>query len=64
MPAALNRADFLLQLFNATSLREASESSKMGRYVLVFTIATIIYLPPSFIAVSISFPRLIALLER
>jgi hypothetical protein len=37
-------------LFNATSLREASKSTTMNRAVIVFTIATIIYLPPSFIA--------------
>ncbi|KAI1177425.1 hypothetical protein F4777DRAFT_204788 [Nemania sp. FL0916] len=44
-------------LFNATSLREANLSSReasratsMGRYVLVFTVVTILYLPPSFIS--------------
>ncbi|KAI1735430.1 hypothetical protein F4680DRAFT_304494 [Xylaria scruposa] len=44
-------------LFNATSLREANLSSRearrsavMGRYILVFTIVTIMYLPPSFVS--------------
>ncbi|KAI0102748.1 hypothetical protein GGR51DRAFT_526107 [Nemania sp. FL0031] len=44
-------------LFNASSLREANNSSRearratsMGRYVLVFTVVTILYLPPSFIS--------------
>ncbi|KAI0869527.1 hypothetical protein GGS24DRAFT_149682 [Hypoxylon argillaceum] len=51
-------------LFNATSLRSANISSElaissleetkssvsMGRYVLVFTVVTILYLPPSFIS--------------
>ncbi|KAI1173790.1 hypothetical protein F4777DRAFT_421598 [Nemania sp. FL0916] len=51
-------------LFGATSLRAANNSSElaisglnetkrsisMGRYVLVFTIVTILYLPPSFIS--------------
>lgn len=40
------------QLFNATSLRESSQSTTMNRYVIVFTIMTVLYLPPSFIAVS------------
>ncbi|KAK4200949.1 hypothetical protein QBC40DRAFT_306385 [Triangularia verruculosa] len=35
-------------LFNATSLREASRSTTMNRYVIVFTIMTVLYLPPSF----------------
>ncbi|KAI1119853.1 hypothetical protein F5Y10DRAFT_273656 [Nemania abortiva] len=44
-------------LFNATSLREANLSSReaqrsalMARYVLIFTVVTILYLPPSFIS--------------
>ncbi|KAK0619118.1 hypothetical protein B0T14DRAFT_431992 [Immersiella caudata] len=37
-------------LFNATSLREASRSTTMNRYVIVFTIVTVLYLPPSLIA--------------
>ncbi|GAW23843.1 hypothetical protein ANO14919_134200 [Xylariales sp. No.14919] len=36
-------------LFNTTSLREANRSTVMGRYVLIFTVVTILYLPPSFI---------------
>ncbi|KAK0672418.1 hypothetical protein QBC41DRAFT_25013 [Cercophora samala] len=35
-------------LFNATSLREASRATTMNRYVIVFTIMTVLYLPPSF----------------
>ncbi|KXX77813.1 hypothetical protein MMYC01_205953 [Madurella mycetomatis] len=37
-------------LFNATSLREASMATTMNRYVIVFTIMTVLYLPPSFTA--------------
>ncbi|KAI0096953.1 hypothetical protein GGR51DRAFT_542117 [Nemania sp. FL0031] len=37
-------------LFNATSLREANRSTVIARYVLVFTIVTILYLPPGFIS--------------
>ncbi|KAI0452420.1 hypothetical protein F5B21DRAFT_336069 [Xylaria acuta] len=44
-------------LFNASSLREAEESTKMakessimGRYVLIFTVVTVLYLPPTFIS--------------
>ncbi|KAI0105682.1 hypothetical protein GGR51DRAFT_181554 [Nemania sp. FL0031] len=37
-------------LFNASSLREANRSSVMGRYVLIFTVVTVLYLPPSFIS--------------
>ncbi len=40
-----------LQLFNATALREASRSTTMNRYIIVFTIVTVLYLPPSLIAV-------------
>ncbi|KAK4247913.1 hypothetical protein C7999DRAFT_31725, partial [Corynascus novoguineensis] len=32
---------------NATALREASRSTTMNRYVIVFTIFTVLYLPPS-----------------
>ncbi|KAK0631578.1 hypothetical protein B0T14DRAFT_417618 [Immersiella caudata] len=41
-------------LFNATSLREASRSTAMNRYIIVFTIVTVLYLPPTLIAVSSS----------
>ncbi|KAI1736129.1 hypothetical protein F4680DRAFT_433512 [Xylaria scruposa] len=44
-------------LFNTSSLREAKESSRqanrsseMSRYVLIFTVVTVLYLPPSFIS--------------
>ncbi|KAL1864153.1 hypothetical protein VTK73DRAFT_6151 [Phialemonium thermophilum] len=37
-------------LYNATAVREASRSTQMNRYVVVFTIVTVLYLPPSFIA--------------
>ncbi|KAK0654835.1 hypothetical protein B0T16DRAFT_317196 [Cercophora newfieldiana] len=37
-------------LFNATSLREASRSTTMNRYVIVFTVMTVLYLPPSLVA--------------
>jgi len=39
------------KLFNATSLREASRSTTMNRYVIVFTVMTVLYLPPSLVAV-------------
>ncbi|TRX91096.1 hypothetical protein FHL15_008078 [Xylaria flabelliformis] len=37
-------------LFNASSLREANRSSVMGRYVIIFTVVTVLYLPPNFIS--------------
>ncbi|KAK4151153.1 hypothetical protein C8A00DRAFT_17399 [Chaetomidium leptoderma] len=37
-------------LFNATSLREAARSTTMNRYVIVFTVVTVLYIPPSFTA--------------
>ncbi|KAK7754727.1 hypothetical protein SLS62_003285 [Diatrype stigma] len=37
-------------LFNATALLEASRSTAMARYVFAFTIVTVVFLPPSFIA--------------
>ncbi|KAI0514641.1 hypothetical protein F5B22DRAFT_225808 [Xylaria bambusicola] len=37
-------------LFNASALREANKSSTMGRYVLIFTIVTVLFLPPSFVS--------------
>ncbi|EAW25667.1 uncharacterized protein NFIA_044860 [Aspergillus fischeri NRRL 181] len=40
-------------LFNATSLREASKSTNMNRYIMVFTIMTILYLPLSFVALAL-----------
>ncbi|KAK3358811.1 hypothetical protein B0T25DRAFT_447527 [Lasiosphaeria hispida] len=44
-------------MFNATSLREASRSTTMNRYVIVFTIVTLLYLPPSLVAVRHYIPR-------
>ncbi len=44
------------KLFNATSLREAARSTTMNRYVIVFTIMTVLYLPPSFTSVLLLFP--------
>ena len=40
-----------IKLFNASSLREAARSTTMNRYVIVFTIMTVLYLPPSFTSV-------------
>ncbi|KAI0181034.1 hypothetical protein GGR52DRAFT_567283 [Hypoxylon sp. FL1284] len=37
-------------LFNASSLLEASKSTQMNRYVITFTIVTVAFLPPSYIA--------------
>lgn len=45
-------ADYLpSKLFNAVSVREAVKSTQISQYLLVFTVVTIIFLPPSFIAV-------------
>ena len=40
------------QLFNATALREASKSTAMGRYVIAFTVMSVVYLPLSLATVS------------
>lgn len=40
------------QLFNATAIKEAFESSRQNQYILVFTIVTVIYLPFSVVTVS------------
>ncbi|OTB00153.1 hypothetical protein M426DRAFT_324473 [Hypoxylon sp. CI-4A] len=37
-------------LSNATSVSEAIKSGELGRYIYIFTIATIVYLPISFVA--------------
>ncbi|KAE9372640.1 hypothetical protein N431DRAFT_244483 [Stipitochalara longipes BDJ] len=37
-------------LFNASSLREARQSTTMNRYVIIFTVVTVLYLPPSFVS--------------
>ena len=58
MPAAIGvRAICVLdlhlsQIFNATSLREANRSTTMNRYVIIFTVVTVIFLPPTFTSVS------------
>lgn len=41
-----------LQLYNTMQVREATRNTKMSQIMLVFTIATIIYLPLTFVAVS------------
>ncbi|KAK3332624.1 hypothetical protein B0T19DRAFT_108016 [Cercophora scortea] len=37
-------------LFNAQSVKETTKGTQMNQYLMVFTIATILYLPPSFIS--------------
>ena len=49
------------KLFNATALLEASRSTAMSRYVFAFTIVTVVFLPPSFIAVGSSWRWRLAL---
>jgi hypothetical protein len=46
------------QLFNANSLREASRSTTMNRYIIVFTVFTVLYLPLSFTTVFCSYRNL------
>jgi hypothetical protein len=41
-----------MKLFSASSVREATRSTLQNRYILVFTVATVIYLPLSFVTVS------------
>lgn len=41
-----------LQLFNATSLKEAMRGMELNRAIYMFTAVTVIYTPLSFIAVS------------
>ncbi|KAK9420140.1 hypothetical protein SUNI508_06668 [Seiridium unicorne] len=36
-------------LFSAQSVREATKSKEINQYLLVFTVATILYLPPTFV---------------
>lgn len=43
-----------IQLFNATTLREASRGLTLNQYILVFTVLTIFYLPLSFVPVVLS----------
>ncbi|KAI0815974.1 hypothetical protein GGR55DRAFT_675583 [Xylaria sp. FL0064] len=35
-------------LFSATSLRESNRSATMNRYVIIFTVVTVLFLPPTF----------------
>ncbi|KAI0412959.1 hypothetical protein F5X98DRAFT_353354 [Xylaria grammica] len=37
-------------LFNAQSVREATKATRMNQYLFIFTIVTILYLPPTFAA--------------
>ncbi|KAF3810284.1 hypothetical protein GCG54_00002742 [Colletotrichum gloeosporioides] len=39
-------------LFNAQSVKEAQKSRELNKIMMVFTIVTILFLPPSFVAVS------------
>ncbi|ETS87834.1 hypothetical protein PFICI_01662 [Pestalotiopsis fici W106-1] len=43
-------------LFNSTSVREATRSTQMNRYVIVFTIVTVLYTPPSFVSTLLATP--------
>ncbi|KAK5652329.1 hypothetical protein OQA88_10679 [Cercophora sp. LCS_1] len=43
-------------VFNATSLREASKGIELNRAVYVFTVVTVIFTPPGFLAVSSPVP--------
>jgi hypothetical protein len=40
-----------LQLFTATAIREARQGTLLNRYVFVFTVVTVIYLPLTFVTV-------------
>ncbi|KAI0836289.1 hypothetical protein F5Y06DRAFT_298648 [Hypoxylon sp. FL0890] len=42
-------------LFNAQSVRETVRSTKINQYLLVFTVVTIVFLPPSFVATQYNF---------
>ncbi|PMD39426.1 hypothetical protein L207DRAFT_583301 [Hyaloscypha variabilis F] len=37
-------------IFNAQSVREATRGTEINQYLLVFTVVTILYLPPTFVA--------------
>ncbi|KAI1424437.1 hypothetical protein F5Y12DRAFT_444023 [Xylaria sp. FL1777] len=43
-------------LFNSTAVREATRSTEMNRYIIVFTVVTVIYAPPSFISTLFATP--------
>lgn len=50
--------DFNLQLYNTIQVREARKGTKMNEIMLLFTVATILYLPATFVAVNESpFPK-------
>lgn len=55
-PVSLNstrrNANTPCQLFNAQSVKEAVTGTQINQYLLVFTIVTLVYLPPTFICVS------------
>jgi Mg2+ and Co2+ transporter CorA len=40
------------QLFNAQSVAEAQKNRQLSKYLVVFTVVTLLYLPPTFVAVS------------
>ena len=42
------------KIISTNSLLEASKSTSMNRYVIIFTILTIFYLPLGFVTVSLS----------
>jgi len=46
----------VLQLFNATSVSEATKARELNRYILAFTLVTIFYLPLSFLTVCVPCP--------
>lgn len=50
-----DRQTYYNQLFNVQSITEAQKSLKLNQYLLVFTLVTIFYLPPSLVAVSHKF---------
>jgi hypothetical protein len=47
--------DNLLQLFNATSLRESTKAMALNQAIYVFTVVTVLFTPVSFLAVG--YPR-------
>lgn len=44
-------ANNIIQLFSATSVREASRATVLNQYIFVFTVVTIFYLPLSYVSV-------------
>lgn len=43
--------DSMTQLYNTIQVREAIKGTKMNEIMLLFTVATILYLPPTFVTV-------------